>query len=269
MKITHWIRMHEAGTRAARPLSLVLLGQTALAAAALGSDLLKLCGSCGAGDPVHAGVAAIGVLGYLALGALVRFKAWTPVYLGVFAATGIHLALAAFMIATKTFCPICVVATAFSLAAPAVLLFQDREEVRWIPRATVPAFLLTGLLTWTLLGAQEARADQARAEAREAAHFLVADSAERPARAKVELHVFESAHCPYCREFRDNYAPRLAQDFPELEVVYHLAAGVPWVLRTPTLVLGGNVAFEGLPVDYRDLAQAVARAHVPIGFSER
>jgi hypothetical protein len=265
MKLSHWIRMHEAGTRAARPLILVLLGEAVLGIAALGSDVWKMCGSCGAGNPVHATIAAIGILGYLALVTLVRFKAWTSVYLGVFAAMGIHLALAAFMVASKTFCPICAAAAALSLAAPAALLFQDREEVRWIPRATVPAFLLSGLLTWTLLGAREARADQARAQAREAAHLLVEEST----RSKVELHVFESAHCPYCREFRDSYAPRLAQDFPDLDVVYHPAAGVPWVQRTPTLVIGGNVTFEGLPVDYRDLALAVAQARGSVGFSQR
>lgn len=269
MKLTHWIRMHEAGTRAARPLALILVGQAVLAAAALGSDLWKLCGSCGAGDPVHAGVAAVGLLGYLALVTLIRFKAWTSVYVGVFAATGIHLALAAFMIASMTFCPICAAAAVLSLAGPAALLFQDREEACWIPRATVPAFILSGLLTWTLLGVREARAHQARAEAREAAQLLVAESSAQPAQRKMELHVFESAHCHYCREFRDNYAPRLAQDFPELGVVYHSAAGVSWVQRTPTLVLGDDVAFEGLPVDYRDLAQAVTRARGPGGLSGR
>ncbi|HEV3026597.1 MAG TPA: hypothetical protein VG457_03450, partial [Planctomycetota bacterium] len=126
MKLTHWIRMHEAGTRAARSLGLVLLGQVALAAAALGMDLLKLCGSCGSGDRVHAGIAAVGLLGYLTLVALLQAKAWTPVYSGVFAATGIHLALAGYMIAARSFCPVCAVSAALSMAAPAILLLQER-----------------------------------------------------------------------------------------------------------------------------------------------
>jgi hypothetical protein len=262
MKLTHWIRMHEAGSRGARPLGILLAGQALLAAAALGMDLLGLCGSCGGGDPVHAAIAGIGLGGYLLLLALLRGKAWTPVFFGVFAATGVHLALAGLMIARGAFCPLCALSAVLALAAPATLLIQDREGAVWIARATVPAFLVAGLVTWTMVGARDARAVALRAEAQEAAHLLstiTTSEGDQPRPSDV-LHVFESAHCPYCREFRGSYAPRLAKDFPALEIVYHSAQGVPWIGRTPTLMLGSEIAFEGLPVDYKDLFQVVSRA---------
>lgn len=264
MKLTRWIRMHEAGTRAARPLGLALLGQAVLAAAALGADLLKLCGSCGAGDAFHASVAAIGLGGYVVLLLLLRVRAWTLVYSGVFAAAGVHLSLAALMIAARSFCPICAAAAAVAVVAPAALLVHDRGAVRWITRTLVPAFLVFGFAAWTVTGWREARAEAERAEARDAARALLADARSTEAFPRVPsavLHVFESEHCPYCREFRGGFAPRLAKDFPRLEIVYHPASGVPWVRRTPTFVLGGEVAFEGLPVDYRDLSEVVSRAH--------
>jgi hypothetical protein len=263
MKLTHWIRMHEAGSRAARPIGLILMGQGTLAAAALGTDLLRLCGSCGSGDAVHATIAGIGLAGYLGLLGLLFAKAWTPLFFGVFAAAGIHLALAGLMIARQGFCPICAAAAALALLAPAVLLGQDPGAVRWISRATVPAFLLSGIVTWTLAGARDARAIALREEARDAAKTLLAETKPEGNplhRSILELHVFESDHCPYCREFRESYEPRLAKEFPSLDIVYHDASGVPWVLRTPTLVIGGEVAFEGLPVNYQDLSRAISRA---------
>jgi hypothetical protein len=264
MKLMQWIRMHEAGSRAVRPLGMILVGQAVLAAAALGMDLLKLCGSCGAGDAFHATIAAAGLLGYACLLVLVLAKAWLPVHVGVFSAAGVHAALAGLMLARGLICPICAAAALLAIAAPATLLWQDRAAVRWIARATIPACLLASLVTWSVAGVREARAEAKRAEAREAAQLLLsvaAPSDSTPRTTTPVLHVFESDHCPYCREFREVHAPRLSKDFPTLDIVYHASSGVPWVRRTPTLVLGGELAFEGLPVDYRDLFQLVSRAH--------
>lgn len=263
MKLMDWIRMHEAGVRARRALGAILLGQAALAAAALGTDLLRLCGSCGAGFGIHAGIAGIGLLGYLSLLVLLRLKAWMPVYAGVFAAAGVHLALGALMIAQGSFCPICALSAILSLAGPSVLLRLDREAVRWTLWSTAPACILSGLVTWTAFGTLDARAEAARAQAREAARLLLEggpEARQAPSPQVPELHVFQHEHCPYCREFREDVAPRLRREFPHLEIVYHPADGVPWVRRTPTFVLGGEVLFEGLPVDSRDLARSISRA---------
>lgn len=256
--------MHEAGTQATVILATLILLQLAIASVVLAMDLVGGCGSCGAGDRLHALVAGTGVLGYLVLLAILRARAWTAVFAGVFGALGIHLALGALMIARGAFCPLCALAACLSLGAPAALLLQDSQAVRWIPRASVPAFLFAGLASWILFGVQDARAESQRADARAAAQLLQVEMNapdEKLPHPRTELHVFESDHCPYCREFRDAYAPRLMADFPRLEIVYHPAAGVPWVRRTPTLLLGGELAFEGLPVNYEDLRNAVSLAH--------
>ena len=71
------------------------------------------------------------------------------------------------------------------------------------------------------------------------------------------LDVFELSSCGYCKDFRRGFAPRLQKDFPSVPIRYHDAAAVNWVERTPTILIGGELAFEGLPGRYKDLAQAV------------
>lgn len=262
MKLSEWIRMHEAANRGAKPLGWILAGQLTLALAALGLNLTRVCGACGDGDGIHAAIAGLGVAHYVILLCLLRAKAWTGLLVGLFFAAGIHLSLGGLMIARASFCPICVAASLLSLAGPAVMLANDRRAVRWIPRVAVPAFLLSSLLTWSLFSSRDARAEAQKAEARTAAKLLldqVRGSGVGTLRTSLELHVFESEHCAYCREFRRDYAPRLAQDFPDVDVVYHDAAGVLWVRRTPTIALGAALAFEGLPVNYQDLYQAVSQ----------
>jgi len=263
MSLARWIKLHETGTRTGRALGGIILLQVALAVAAVAVDLLKLCGACGGGNSLHTAIAATGVLAYALLYILLQAKAWTGVFFGVFAGAGVHLSLLGLMVARGSLCFVCLAAATVSLAGPAVLLFRDRSSALWLARATAPSFLLAGVAAWTLQGAQDARAHALQAEAKHAALALV----EKPGivgspltEDATVLHVFEAESCPYCREFKRSYAPRLKNDFPDLAIVYHPSATAPWVRLAPTFVQAGEILFEGLPTEYGDLALALRDA---------
>jgi hypothetical protein len=159
---------------------------------------------------------------------------------------------------------VCLAAAVLSLAGPAVLLFRDHSTAAWLARATVPSFLLAGLAAWTTFGVRDARAHALRAEASRGAAKISERTPSAPeassARGDSILHVIEEVHCPYCREFKRSYAPRLERDFPGIQIQYHSMAEAPWARRAPSFVLAGQLLFEGLPLEYGDLAQAIMDA---------
>ena len=78
---------------------------------------------------------------------------------------------------------------------------------------------------------------------------------------ELKVDVFEMDHCPYCRDFRDFYLPRLEKDFGHrVKVSFHDAQTASWVERTPTIAIQGGVVFEGLPREYDHLYQAIFRS---------
>ncbi len=264
MSLARWLRLHETGSRAARALGAIVLVQGALAGLALAIDLLELCGACGGGDRIHAAIAGTGVLAYALLYVLLRGRAWTGVFFGIFAAAGVHLSLLGLMLARGGLCGVCLVAAILSLVGPAILLFRDRSTAAWLARATVPSFLMAGLAAWTTFGVRDARAAALRVEASRGAAALSERTPAAPeiasARGDSILHVIEQERCPYCLEFKKSYAPRLERDFPGLSIQYHPMAEAPWARRAPSFVLAGELLFEGLPLEYGDLVQAISDA---------
>lgn len=241
-------------------LQLVLAGVLALLALlALGLDLAGACGSCARGTDFHALIAAMGSVGYLAL---LGFGLWGRSYLfhrGVFAAGGIHLALLLWMAQRGSFCALCVTTAAVAFVLVGVCLRAAEAPTAFLGRVFVPASLAAGALAAWAQAAEESRLlEKSRA--------LLGAKAGPPlhdplSEKKASLVVYEIDHCGYCRDFRSFYLPRLRKEFgSRLEVRFLAAESTSWVNRTPTFVLEGKLAFEGLPLRYEDLRVAVARS---------
>lgn len=232
----------------------LLSGELILAGIALA--LLPGCGRCGSGSWTHAAIAGAGALGYAGLIVLYRKGSSTLVAAGVLAAGGVHAALSGMMIAGGSFCIACALAAIVALLNAALVLARVPGSARWIPRALVPSFSLAWIVLFLALQAEAAET----ARHRKAAARELSTQSGTPfpgAGTRPVLTVFEMEGCHYCREFRTAYAPRLAREFPDLEVVYRKAEDVLWVRRTPTFALGENVLFEGLPTEYETLARAI------------
>jgi len=240
-----------------RELALVGL-QVVLASIALGLDLVEACGACTRTTPFHMAIAAVGVASYLALLALGATGFRGLFYTGIFVAGGIHTALLLWMMETQSFCLPCVASTAVALALIALAIRSGRPVTRLVERAFLPALLLTGGVCFASEAIQDARKEAWVREAlppREAT--ISPEDGPAPAR-PVTVAVFEQDHCPYCREFRERYLPRLEHDFgPKIAVRFLPVEAGSWVRRTPTIAIESGPVFDGLPRQYEDLRRAV------------
>lgn len=235
----------------------LLWAQLGLAGIALAQALLPFCGRCGSGSWTHALVAGAGILGYAGLLLLER-KAMTPlVAVGLLGAGGVHAALGGIMLATGSLCIVCTVVALVSLSNVVAVLVSVPGCVRWIPRALVPSFSFTWIVATLALSSAAADSRKVR-EAASRALEIPSQAAKETTSGRSVLSIFEMEGCAYCRFFRSSYAPRLAREFPDLEISYRRAEDALWVRRMPTIVLGDKVLFEGLPTDYAQLARAVA-----------
>ncbi len=256
--------MFSTGDRLPRrvvPRDLVALAglELGLALLSLGLDLARACGSCELGGGLRLLVAGAGVVGYLGLLLLGLRNAWAPFFVGAFAATGIHAALALLMILSGKFCLPCGAAAVVAIALGLRAAYVDRSRFTMAAAVTIPAAILTlGALFPSIAAAKD------RAALRKDLHRTIRPPHSSLADgATVRLDVYEADHCPYCRDFRNLYYPRLSGDFGDsVEVRFHDAAGVRWIERTPTFLVDGVPVFEGLPHRYEDLREvlSVARA---------
>lgn len=234
----------------------LLYGQLALSLVALAAAILPFCGRCGSGSLSHAAVATLGVSGYAALLLLHRKGKTHLASAGIIAAGGVHAALGGIMLSGGPVCEICAAAAFVALAHVALVLVGMKGSRRWILRVIVPSFSLTWIVAFLALSASAAD-KRARAEAASRSLVVVSSSAPAPSLDRTTLTVFEMDGCHYCVEFRRVFAPRIAQEFPDVQLVYRKAENELWVRRTPTIALGDKVLFEGLPARFSDLSRAI------------
>lgn len=225
--------------------------QACLAGAALALDLAGSCGSCRVGGSLRAWVAGAGLSAYAILFALGWSRKTQLFQTGIAAAAGVHAALGLVMTLAAEFCPICAASAVLGLALGLAAAARAEASAGALLWPGLPTFLL---VLAALLPSEMAREGRTEARARMAA--------EAPARGDaVLLDVYEMDHCPYCIEFRQAFLPRLVRDFgSEVQVRFHDAAAARWVERTPTFVVDGNPAFEGLPHRYEDLERVIRGA---------
>jgi len=218
-------------SRAWTTLKAVLALQAALSAAAAVLEWTGSCASCGGGR-ISFGLA--GFAGYVLLLGWAQLRGPSrPFFAGVFIAFGVHLVLATRMLVTGIPCGLCIAAAAGSIAAVAVSMLADRDNlVRF-------GMILPGLV---LLAALESRVARAALPAVPAAPDAVS------------IVVFTEPECGYCEELRTRVMPEIEKEFgPRVQVRWRPASDLPAVRRTPTLILTppgpglqGRV-IEGLP----------------------
>jgi protein-disulfide isomerase len=240
-------------------LGLVVVGLL-LSAASLASEFLGFCGSCGAGEAHRAAIAAAGSVGYAAL----IFARCTGLdacfHSGTVAAAAVHTALLVWMLIVGPVCALCLIAAIAAIGNAVVGHASGAVVSPLLERVYVPVLLVASGVSFAIIardGSDEARrANMAR---RETASSI--SGAARTADAPLRIVIYENAHCGYCQEFRDRYAPSLDADFgSRVKVEYRDSSSSSWVRRTPTIAIEGGALFEGLPVRYEDLQAAVAAA---------
>lgn len=210
----------------------VLLGaQTLTAVTAAVLELGEGCSACRAGG-LSLGLAGALFYGGLLAAALLRGPS-TPVYAAAVAATGVHLFLAARMLAGGPLCAVCLLAAGLSLPLGACAVAAAPERLGRValllPLAAVPGFVGT-------------------LPAPSAASAAVTDASA------VRITVFSQADCPYCDVLKHAVLPAISREHgPRVDVVWRDAAELPSIRRTPTVFVsrGGRQAparvFEGLP----------------------
>ncbi len=247
-------------SRVSPPLLGLVAVQVIVALTAAGLDLAKACGACVKTTELHGIIAIVGAAAYAILflaGCLGRVR---PFAIGVSAAAGVHAALMIWMVEKRTFCALCLVSAAVALVLIAVSLRMRVGTVMLLERVTLPALLLAGGATFALDAIEESRRDMRNRAIQE---FQTADARdETPAAGRpLQITVFEMDHCPYCRDFRDLYWPRLKQEFgSKIAVRFLPAESADWVKRSPTIAIEAGGVFEGLPFRYEDLRQAVTES---------
>lgn len=230
-----------------RPVLVLTRIQAILAAAALAVDLADSCGSCRVGGGVRLWVAGAGVLGYgtlLVLGCLERGR--ILYYAGLFAAVGVHTALGLVMLLEGQLCPICAASALVSFGLGAWCVLRADVPISRVAWTSLPTFA-TALALVLPHAAVERDPDVIGHRDPDGGSVF-----------RLQLDVYELAHCSYCEKFRESYLPRLKRAFGEaLEVRFHDASRVRGIQRTPTFILDGRPLFEGLPYRYEDLEHAI------------
>lgn len=220
----------------------VLLGaQAATATAAAVLELAEGCGACRAGG-LPLGLAGALFYGGLLAAALLRGPS-TPLFAATLGATGVHLFLAARMLAAGPFCAVCLAAAALSLSLGACAVAAAPERLGraalLLPLAAVPGFF----------GAAPPPA---------AASAAVTDVSA------VRVTVFSQEDCPYCDALKHSVLPAVAAEFgPRIDVAWRDASELPSIRRTPTVIVARGSrqeparVFEGLPT--ADMLRAAIR----------
>jgi len=243
-----------AGRRISRWILALVFAQALLSAGILGLGLVDSCGSCSKSTNLHPWIAGTGLVGYLVL----LFLGWTGARrafaVGVSGAAGIHAALVLWMFEKSSFCPPCLLGAAIAAILTVLCLRTRIGTLTHVERVSFPALLLAAGAAFGL----SAFEDSQKAVRKPAV------VSERPAPRvgePIEVIVYEMDHCPYCRDFRDFYWPRLERDFGERIAIRFLPAdSAAWVRRSPTIAIEGGSVFEGLPLRYDDLRKAVAES---------
>lgn len=221
-------------------LALVAL-QGGLALASLVLDLAGGCGACRKSGGPRLAIAFAGCAAYLVL-FLAGWRGWRrPFYSGVFLAAGVHTALGAVLVLRRAPCVPCIASAIVSLVLAGHALMGRAVPAGTARLAWPAAFVLTLVALAPGLAAAP-----------------VPEKVARAPRPGIRLDVYELARCPYCREFRERFHPRIAEEYGDrVEVAFHDAALVPWVERAPTLVIDGGAVFDGLPLRYEHLRDAL------------
>lgn len=237
----------------------VLAGlQMVLAITSVVLDLSGACGACEKSGGPRLEIALGGSAAYLGLFLLGWWEWRKAFYTGVFLAAGVHTALGAILILNRAACVPCLLSAVVAIAFAAHALLGGPVPVKRAKVAWPAAFLVT--LAVLAPGLASARAHHHEEDRREAMRAPRGE-ADRASRPGIRLEVYEMARCPYCREFRETFLPRLAREFGDrVEVSFHDAARVPWIERAPTLVIEGGPVFDGLPLRYEHLRDALGEA---------
>lgn len=246
------------------PVRAATLIQLAVAIAVFAVEVLDICVGCETGGlRLRLVIALVGVVGYGLIALAANFGRVGILYAGLAIAAGVHVALVGWMVAEGELCLTCSAAAAGLVVLVIVALVWRslpwRAVFRLVHVAFVPAALLAGIFAW---GAARADADRKSERDIQIARGYV--FSPRPAMASgdappLRIAVYESEHCPYCLEFREDYLPRLNREFKgQVEVRFLEARSASWVRRTPTILVEGGPVWEGLPVRYSDLRDVVA-----------
>ena len=215
-------------SRAWRPLVALLAAQTVLAAAAATREWIFDCGAC------RVGGLSLGTVGFaFYAGLLVAALACGPTRLlfgGLHFGFGIHVILAAQLVASGLPCWLCLAAAALSLALAALSVACDRANLTRM--ALVLPWPVLLILGWSGLPQ--------------------APEAEKPG--SVRVVVYGQPDCPYCDELRARVLPEVQEEFGDRMTVVHRPADelaairmTPTVMVTPPHADGPSRVFEGLP----------------------
>ncbi len=249
-------------------MNTIPFSQRSLAAAGLVLALLALwveaiggCGGCRRGTSETLVVAGAGTLAYTVLLTVAMLNREALFHIGVFVAAAVHTVLVVWMIVKHEACPVCIGAAVAALANAGFAL-RHGAPLALVDRVYVPAVLAASGLVFAAIIAEERVAGHSEAKARHA----VREATVAAPSGRLAILVYENDHCPYCREFREQYEPALNREFGgDVEIRYFNAESVAWVRRTPTIVVENGPVYEGLPVELAVLSRAVSEARARRG----
>lgn len=216
------------------------------------------CASCGGPAELFGGkkLALLGTIFYGALLALaLTRRAGTALFAGIQIACGVHGALLAVLLETRTFCAPCALAGAAAFAALAVAIRLDPAGALRTSLALPAAAVAVQAWAHFAANLPEAQAVAEKAVERELA-------APAPPAGTVRMIAFVRPDCGYCRVLERDVLPPLAEEFRgRLSVEERSAEHLPGV-PTPTIILSGPAGrrvFPGLPPE-EDLREAILEA---------